>query len=772
MKKYLFMFIFAFSLFFGFSFSNIEAKTVNTDLGDVNFDLEQIQQENPTLNLGEDYIIAKRKNLTDVILTINIDNNYLSSFYNYVDNCNNSGYSCFTRSNIYVFVYNFTNDEFEYFGIYDSGSSFGHSNLIYDASMNSVKYMDNVNWYNVNLVTNGNYYNFDFVNKIFLFNNIFYEDRQDLITNDVNVLDFTNNSSYTSELANYNSNRLSNINDFNTDSANLIKGNTWQQYGQYYFSIGYRNYFSNSPDFIKLGYYKNKNTGQYEYSFIVDVSKTVYFYNTLNSSFRFKLMSSTNTSGWAVPRFFGSLITDINSTDNVPFFTNLPQINLMDNVSLSLYDKNFSPGSTVFVTDNNNIVYLDGYYNPIPKVTFNSTYNTNSNNNNVSITVNAVFDNFDVENYKYYYKSNTDSEWIILAYNQQLIDTKTFTKTFYENGNFAIKVSDMEDNALATYTYQWNEIDTKNGVVTSFGNNSFGINSRYISIMSGLASTNKIFDTITCEEDRPFSDNTCFVNFNDFDTDVDDYLNSVLGFSVVFNENYSSIPLESGKYYLLNYRVFSDFSFTPNVLRLISGSSNIPSTILDIDVKEHGIYKDYVITFETTSNEQDLAITGIQVIFSNMRDLTDSISDNFKFGVYNSFKIQQYNNQPTDTDINNFYNKNSLDSISRGDPVDFFTSFTINDFGLASIIKKPLDLLSYVVSEEACSPIEIPFPNSNEVITLPCLQSVLSDKLGILFNILQIIFSGLICYRVGLGVFRTLKDLINPKNDKIEVVDL
>ena len=74
MKKFLFSLILCFFGFFCFSLFNIEAKTVSTDIGDIDFDLSQIKQDNPSLDLSDNYFIAKRSNSNEVILYVSPNN--------------------------------------------------------------------------------------------------------------------------------------------------------------------------------------------------------------------------------------------------------------------------------------------------------------------------------------------------------------------------------------------------------------------------------------------------------------------------------------------------------------------------------------------------------------------------------------------------------------------------------------------------------------------------------------------------------------------------
>lgn len=106
---------------------------------------------------------------------------------------------------------------------------------------------------------------------------------------------------------------------------------------------------------------------------------------------------------------------------------------------------------------------------------------------------------------------------------------------------------------------------------------------------------------------------------------------------------------------------------------------------------------------------------------------------------------------------------------------DIFQNFTSNDFGLSSIITAPLPLIQSLNSA-SCSDISLPLgifggAHDNRLI-LPCMTPLYQNWFGGFFTLYQTITTGFIAYYVGLGFFNKIKQLKDPENDKIEVVDL
>lgn len=119
----------------------------------------------------------------------------------------------------------------------------------------------------------------------------------------------------------------------------------------------------------------------------------------------------------------------------------------------------------------------------------------------------------------------------------------------------------------------------------------------------------------------------------------------------------------------------------------------------------------------------------------------------------------------------------SSSDLSQPSPLisDLFTNFTTKDYGLSSIITAPIPLLQSL-NNATCTNIELPIGSFGGVhdrrIILPCMNTFYHDTFGELYTLYQTIAAGLIAYFVGLAYFNKIKQLKDPYNDKIEVVNL
>lgn len=119
----------------------------------------------------------------------------------------------------------------------------------------------------------------------------------------------------------------------------------------------------------------------------------------------------------------------------------------------------------------------------------------------------------------------------------------------------------------------------------------------------------------------------------------------------------------------------------------------------------------------------------------------------------------------------------SSSDLSPGSPLlsDLFTNFTTNDYGLSSIITAPIPLLQSL-NNSSCSTVDLPLGVfggvHEERLSLPCMTPVYSSIFGELFTLYQTITTGVIAYFIGLAYFNKIKQLKDPDNDSIEVINL
>lgn len=101
----------------------------------------------------------------------------------------------------------------------------------------------------------------------------------------------------------------------------------------------------------------------------------------------------------------------------------------------------------------------------------------------------------------------------------------------------------------------------------------------------------------------------------------------------------------------------------------------------------------------------------------------------------------------------------------------FFDGFTTNDHGLSGIITSPLRLLDSL-STATCSPLSFQLPFTHDNVSLQCPRPILENHFGVFFSLWQLITTGLISYHVCINIYSKIRDLQNPENDRIEVLNL
>lgn len=90
-----------------------------------------------------------------------------------------------------------------------------------------------------------------------------------------------------------------------------------------------------------------------------------------------------------------------------------------------------------------------------------------------------------------------------------------------------------------------------------------------------------------------------------------------------------------------------------------------------------------------------------------------------------------------------------------------------------TFIKAPFTFLNKL-NTESCSPINFPFPRSNQSIHIECLSSSVYDRYlpNALKTIIIIIINGLLFYRCTLSNIDIITDLLDPEDNKLEAIQL
>ena len=94
---------------------------------------------------------------------------------------------------------------------------------------------------------------------------------------------------------------------------------------------------------------------------------------------------------------------------------------------------------------------------------------------------------------------------------------------------------------------------------------------------------------------------------------------------------------------------------------------------------------------------------------------------------------------------------------------------------LTHVVLEPINTVLYAFdSGTTCTPITltIPYLNDGQTITLPCMSSIYGTYFSGFITVFAMIIGGLYGYRTVMYILRTIKDVIDAENDKIEVIDL
>lgn len=306
-----------------------------------------------------------------------------------------------------------------------------------------------------------------------------------------------------------------------------------------------------------------------------------------------------------------------------------------------------------------------------------------------------------------------------------------------------------------------------NANIQDLGNNSYGVNSNYVSI-SSIYSNSSDYNTISCPGVRSFNNDICYVYSSDimnFDINNTSLVNRVR----YFLESSNSISVNSSDYYILTLRVYSPYNLSISSLYLSSGNTSSPTDILSVKVNDFYTYRDYQIIFKANVSSSQ-SISFVDILFNNYSSLTDSLPSDFSFGVFSSIKFSSFSSLPTDSDISSDYLNNNLTSISSNTDFGFFNNFSFNDRNLSSFILLPLNYVRNL-KNLSCSSISLPINHIGNF-DLPCVSSFMSTNFNTIWVLYKLIFNGFFIYRILIHLFADIRNLYRPDNDRIEVLDL
>lgn len=105
------------------------------------------------------------------------------------------------------------------------------------------------------------------------------------------------------------------------------------------------------------------------------------------------------------------------------------------------------------------------------------------------------------------------------------------------------------------------------------------------------------------------------------------------------------------------------------------------------------------------------------------------------------------------------------------DIAEHLKSFNTQSSGVTAIISAPISIINTMVFSQ-CSAINLPLPFVNKSMDLPCMTPIYQQRFGVFFTMYQLIASGVISYWLLVRYLTRYKHLYNPKDNKIDVVDL
>lgn len=187
---------------------------------------------------------------------------------------------------------------------------------------------------------------------------------------------------------------------------------------------------------------------------------------------------------------------------------------------------------------------------------------------------------------------------------------------------------------------------------------------------------------------------------------------------------------------------------------------------LDLEIERNRYFYNYdstdVIEYFESGSGMSGIITQQQQTNKSLDDISDSINDTNSYITDGNIAPAQ---QESDT---------ALSGISSS------LNDTLNGWGgqyssLTHVLLEPINVGLYALdSGTQCTPITltIPFVQNNNQLTIPCMSTIYNGYFSLFFSAFTMIICGIYSYRAIISIFRSLKELLDPMDDRIEVVDL
>lgn len=253
--------------------------------------------------------------------------------------------------------------------------------------------------------------------------------------------------------------------------------------------------------------------------------------------------------------------------------------------------------------------------------------------------------------------------------------------------------------------------------------------------------------------------------------------------SIVLSTNNSSFACSIGStsvnnstYVNQNYSVVCPVNLTNTGLTLLT-INLMPLNNTPIDTYE--INFDGYMTFVNDSSDVNVNVDNSSSNSNRDQNFGNLITDNRN----NTNSIIKNNDDNTNkivgsVDKNTEENKKTNDILNNTDTTDahnkgsnFFKNYNENSHGLSGIITAPLKFLQSLTGAK-CTPLKFQLPFVHDEVQLQCMKSIYKTHFGVFYTLWQTITTGLIAYTVCLNFYKKIRDLQNPNNDKIEVLNL
>lgn len=207
---------------------------------------------------------------------------------------------------------------------------------------------------------------------------------------------------------------------------------------------------------------------------------------------------------------------------------------------------------------------------------------------------------------------------------------------------------------------------------------------------------------------------------------------------------------------------YTKFGVNVNVV-----DNNIDYTLqLDIIVERNRLFYNYESSDIITYFEGNGGLGGMVI---EQQETNDLLQDSIDVQTDTNTYIKD--NNTTNAQANT---TNSLNTVA-GQFNDILNGWGGQWSSLTHVVLEPINTILYAFdSNTTCSPITltIPYLNDGQTITLPCMSSIYGTYFSSFISVFAMIIGGLYGYRTVMYILRTIKEVIDAENDKIEVIDL